>query len=496
MADEQDMENGSGIEDFRDFFEQKSGEDTDPRIMVMIAKNLNMIKENAGIVVGDQADLGDINLHAKAKDEGPHGSGTVGDGCVADNEQALTDWLAQHYNDYEMAFMIALAVFGKTPYLWVYSMAESLFYRMEKVEKEPAQQMQTVPSTLRLQTIGGLRYQDYVYNHMGKVESEFICFQKSEYADRVLWCVWNEFIFFRKTLVDWLAEYVYDQNYTKNILAVEALAKLASFDFDYFNQFVVKVFFDKREFKMDFAVAQIMSHAYRNEKYRDNIDKLYKYWSTEGNPHFSLTALMLGVDGNWGQEKMQIAVEGYFDNLMHGMNPNVRENYKMLLPVFYTIGERKTAYFKAAVTVLYDKLMLYRERKHRTKRSLVGLVFFWLLEIDDMQSNVDVNRQNRHKDMIFVKMCLMENETAPKVQELWRYLWTSKSFHKLVKTLLQKYLYQYGGCSEKDIAYLRCFLYSFQDDKSSRDDMEYFLKKISIRSNRPIRAAERINHQQ
>ena len=133
-------------------------------------------------------------------------------------------------------------------------------------------------------------------------------------------------------------------------------------------------------------------------------------------------------------------------------------------------------------------------RKQNADRVLVGLAFFLLLQIDDSESNVDVNQKGKNKDMIFVKMCLIKNDISLKVQELWKYLWKSREFHKLTKAFLEKYLYQYGGCGQRDIDYLRQFLYSFLDSEVDRNNMEFFLKKISLKNHMRVRAAERINH--
>ena len=53
-----------------------------------------------------------------------------------ETEEQLMQWLRKHYNDFEMAFLIALAVFEKSPYLWVYEMAEELFALFEIGEEE------------------------------------------------------------------------------------------------------------------------------------------------------------------------------------------------------------------------------------------------------------------------------------------------------------------------------------------------------------------------
>lgn len=480
---------GNYIEDAKEEFNN-----TENKVQQFVIENLLFVKENMGCILGDHADINDISLGGNQKRDNQCWETFTSDKCVVEDRETLVSWLTQHYNDFEMAFIIALAVFEKTPYLWVYEMAEELFSLMEGDKEEARQNKIRIPNNQRIKTVGGRKYLDGIYNHTGRIENEFICFQKPEYATRVLECMWNEFIFFREILVRWLISYISNQNYSKTIRAVNALAELATLDFDYFNKNVIKALWDRNEFMADFAISQVVVQVHKDGRYRDNAEKLFKYWARGGNLNYSLTALMICVNAGWDQEKVQLAVEGYIVHLLLDMKANRRDKYRRMLPVFYEIGSRKAVYFKAIVCNLYDKLMECAQKKQRSEKVLIGLIFFLLLQIDDSESNIDINQKEKNRDMIFVKMCLIKNDVAHKVQELWRYLWKSREFHKLTKEFLEKYLYQYGGCKQSDIDYLRQFLYSFQDSEEDRNNMEFFLKKISFKNKRPVRTAERINH--
>lgn len=464
------------------------------RELQLMIKNLYVIEQNSGIVLGDQADLRNFKISPEpVKDRNPERDFSCDD-CIVNNESTLVAWLTKHYNDFEMAFLISLAVFEKTPYLWIYEMADDLFCKMEGKQNESQADKLTVPDRKRIETAGARKYYGVLYNHMGRVESEFICFQKPEYGKRILKCVWKEFIFFRETLINWLSGYICDKNYTKIDMATKALATLAELDFEYFNRVVIKAYFARKNFGMDFSVSQIMGRAYEIERYRENINKLFVYWCRERNIHYSFAALMLSTNNEWGQERVQMAVEGYIDNLLRETQGDIRGEYRGYLPTFYEIGARRAVYFKSIVLTLYDKLQKYSDRKFRLEKSMVGLIFYWLLEIDYLQSDIDVNRKEQNREMIFVKMCLIKNDIAPKIQELWRYIWKDREFHRFTKMFLEKYLYQYGGCTQSDIDYLQHFLNSFQESDADRKNMEYFLKKISLKNRRPVRAAGRINN--
>lgn len=186
-------------------------------------------------------------------------------------------------------------------------------------------------------------------------------------------------------------------------------------------------------------------------------------------------------------------MERYIDRLIRGISNNTMEEYITELTSFFAIGQRKAVYFKAVAKVLNDKLKMYQGRRYLLQRISIGMAFLLLLFEDDSQSNIDIKNPEKHKDMIFVKMCLIENDTAVKVRELWKMIWTSRELYGVTKKFLERYIYQYGGCDQKQLDYLRDFLYSFQNTESERRNMDYFLRKIAMRKKQPVKVAERIN---
>ncbi|MBP3602518.1 MAG: hypothetical protein J6J79_00035 [Lachnospiraceae bacterium] len=471
----------------------ESDELTNVRTQIFVVNTLNFSKDNSGIIFGDRASLENVSFGGNPKEDTIRESGVVSKECVVINKEKLSDWLAEHYNDYEMAFLIALAVFEGSPYLWVYDIAEDLFDMMEGDKQKAYQQRIRIPNRKRIETAGGRRYKNYIYNHTGRVEEEFICFQKPEYAPRVLECVWNEFIFFRDQMIKWLEKYISGINYSKTIKAMNALAQLLKHDFYYFEKAAIKPLLERDDFIADFAIAQIMAQAHENVQYRSNVEHLYLYWAKQGKLQYSFIALMMCAVKGWPQDQVRPAIEGYIDRVMQDIEKVQKNEYQRQLPLFYAVGKRRSVYFKMIVEVLYDKMQQYDSRKGRDKQKAVGEIFWELINIDDMESHIDVNRKESHKDMIFVKMCLMKNEIAPKLQEMWKYLWKSRDMRTQTKKFLERYLYQYGGCGQEHIDYLRQFLYSFQDTQADMEDMDFFLKKISLQNNRPVRLAEKVN---
>lgn len=460
---------------------------------ITLIQNLNYVDKNSGFVMGDHAEINDITFQSEKKCDDVKIT-TFLQGSIVENREVLIGWLKEHYNDFEMAFLISLAVFEKSPYLWVYEIAEDLYRMMEKEKEENEKNREKIPSNQRIEDMGGIVYSDGIYDHTGWVECDFLRFQASESAQMVLGCVWTEFIFYRETLIRWLEKYVSKSNYTKMARAIEALTILARLDFYYFEKNVIGVFFARKDFWADFAVAKIMIQVYEDERYKNNIIKQFKHWANSKNLHHLLAALQMCVKAGGGQDMVQMAVGNYLDQLLQEFCDSDSRAYEEVLPIFFCIGERKAVYYKAIVTVLYDKMMRFSGRKQRHKKQLLGVIFFILLQLDFQSSKVDVNNKAKSKDMIFVKMCLIKNEITPKLLELWKYIWKSREFHKMTEEFLERYLYQYGGCSQDDINYLRQFLYSFQDTEFERNNMEFFLRKVSLRNKRPVHTAERINN--
>lgn len=468
--------------------------DTDNKKAPIIVQSLNYIVHNDGIVTGDHASLKDVDIHAEdhadVKSTQMQSDNTK---CFIENQNELMSWLTGHYETYEMAFVISMAVFEKMPCLWVYSMAEELFVLWGKTDEKLVEEKIKTANSNRIHDVGGRTYPDVVYNHTGKTENLFICFQKAEYSKILLENVWMEYIFLRESLIKWLAGYISDQNYSKAIRAIKALALFAQLDFDYFSKEVIEKLFFKKSILSDYAMAQIILQVYQNEKYQRNIENIYMHWAKLDNIHYLFTALMIGIANKWGQSRIEIAVERYIDRLIRGISNNTMEEYITELTSFFAIGQRKAVYFKAVAKVLNDKLKMYQGRRYLLQRISTGMAFLLLLFEDDNQSNININNPEKHKDMIFVKMCLIENDTAVKVRELWKMIWTSRELHGVTKKFLERYIYQYGGCDQKQLDYLRDFLYSFQDTESDRRNMDYFLKKIAMRKKQPVKVAERIN---
>lgn len=488
-----DSERRCGM-DLEGLFQKLSGENGS----VISINNINIMKENSGIITGDQTSIEDIDVFPKEKIKThteKQGNGLEIWECFIDNDEKLMEWLTEHYNDFDMAFLIALAVFEKTPYLWVYDAAEELFCMMDN-EKEDIQSAKVKTANIqRIKSVGGKRYIDVIYNHTGKVENEFVCFVKTSYAKNVLTCVWKEYIFLRKILVKWLNKYISNKNYSKATRAIKAMAFLARYDFDFFSREVIRMLLLRKEILADYAVAQIMSQIYIDRKYQGNIDKIFEHWAKIDSVHYSLIALMICLESKWEQKRIELVVEKYIDKLIQNARMGIFNEYERELPTFFAITQRKAVCFKAIVTVFYEKLKMYEERRYRTERNNICAVFFLFLLIDDGQSNIDILNSQKNKDMIFVKMCLVNNDIALKTRELWKALWKNKEVHRPVKELLERYLYQFGGCNQQQIAYLKKFLYSFIDTDTDRENMDYFLKKISWKSQRPVKAAERVQYQ-
>lgn len=456
-------------------------------------QTLNYINNNDGIVTGNNADLQEIDLHQNDYDKTEQKQNhTCNVNCFIANQEELMTWLTEHYADYEMAFLIAFAVFEKMPYLWVYTMAEELYALFPPKTQDTTPIKETIANTSRIRNIGGITYQDIVYNHTGKTENTFICFACADYSRTILECVWNEYIFLREKLIKWLSEYISDQNYTKAIRSIKALALFAQLEFDYFNREVFPKLFLRKNIMSDYAIAQISIQISQNEKYQKNIENLYNYWAHTPNIHYLLTALIVGAANKWTKSIMGIAVERYLYQLTQEINHSTLTEYTLNLPAFFSIGQRKAVYFKAITSVLYDKLNLYKEQKYRQSRTSIGICFLLLLYEDLRQCNIDIQNPEKHKDMIFVKMCLIHNDTTDKIRQLWHFIWTNRILCGNTKALLEQYLYQYGGCCAQQISNLRKFLYSFLNTEYEIANMDFFLRKIAMRKNRPVLAAQKI----
>lgn len=458
---------------------------------VYVIETLYYLENNTG-VVGDQVDIEELKIRSGAGQSGDPVRKAGNGKSIVEDRKELMKWMEYHYADFEMAFLIALSVFEKFPYLWVYDLAESLFDKIQGTEAEKEEKRkdkEKIPRKRRIEDIGGQIYFDAIQNHTGSVESEFICFQKEEYADKVLKCVWEEFLSFRETMVEWVMQHIFENNLSKTIRAVQALSKFAIWDFYYSQSHVIKILMSRKNIVADFGAAQIMVEAGKEEKYCRNVEAQFRHWATLGNLHTSLAALMLCVCGKWESSRVYQAVDCYMDWLIRDIHNGNKKGYLRELPTFFAIGGRKAFYLKAMVSVLYDRLSKCKGRQWQEEKRLLGFIFQRLLEIDDKLSVIDIRNPDRHKDMALVKMCVIRNDMTPKICALWNYIWTSREHRKRTRSLLEHYLYQYGGCGPEQNRYLRKFLFSFTQTEEEREDMRFFLEKLSYKRLFPIKEA-------
>ena len=463
-------------------------------------QTMNFVKNNSGVVFGDHANMDTLEIGKNEKND-EHPGQTInfsGKSSIFESEETLMEWMGTHYNDFEMAFLVTLAVFERTPYLWVYEMAEELFglFPLEEEEREAKQkEKEKMPSKQRILAAGAGLYHSFLYNHMGAVTCEFIRFVEPGYTHMVLNCVWKEFLFFRKILVDWLKTYIFCENYSKIQKAVNALAHLATFDYYYFDQHIIRNFLGEKKIETDFAAAQILTYTYEDEQYQKNIALQLKHWATLGNLHYSLTSLMVCSMGNWNQEQVEVIVNAYFRQVTAELQAGIPGAFFSNLSAFYEIGERRSAYFKSIVSALYEKFSHCTQRKHQPLKECIITIFLVLLWIDYGKSHIDMVNEKRNRDMIFVKMTFIKNEERQKLLALWNYVWKNRGTRKESKNLLELYIYQYGGCSLKQAQYLKQFLYSFLDTTEDRTEMDFFLQRIAFKQKRPVKPAQRVHYQ-
>lgn len=101
------------------------------RTSVYIINTLNLLKNDSGIVFGDRASLENVTFGGELREDTSEESSMVDRNCIVASKEKLSKWIEKHYEDFEMAFLLALAVFEKLPCMWVYEMAEELFGMME-----------------------------------------------------------------------------------------------------------------------------------------------------------------------------------------------------------------------------------------------------------------------------------------------------------------------------------------------------------------------------
>ena len=147
--------------------------------------------------------------------------------------------MAENYEAYPMALMMAVAVFNAMPYMWVMCAADALYDFFEnKKDKEERR----YGITEILSQFGAVICKGELNTYTGITPIDVVQFEQKELQETILKYIWVECPQLQNMIMSWL-----EKHYMRNIMsmlkrAVYVMGWLACWDYHYFlNNMVNKI---------------------------------------------------------------------------------------------------------------------------------------------------------------------------------------------------------------------------------------------------------------
>ncbi len=381
------------------------------------------IDNNGGIITGDGAQFQDIffgtGFKAKNSEKG-----------LADDLPKLERWVAQHYGQIDVAFLISCAVFHDMPYTLISEASEKLYKYFD--EKEEGNISKTARAQ-NVRTFGAEICQGKMNTYAGQIEIDCICFSKEEQVKNILKTIWNEFPQLRKAIVIWLKNYIIGNKVTISERARNTLGYLSGLDYYYFSHKMVEIFLKKKSLDDDLVLVQVMTILYQQPKYQSNIDSMLKNWRTLRNVHYLLITIFLCVIVENQKKCLEDAMHIYIEEMFRAIQQKEENEFSAERLSFFAIGIRKVIFYRVLVEKLYQ---MANQKTIVRERNNVCVLFLELFYADVMLSRFE---EGVEEEALFVKMVTIKSNFREKLCFLWQMVWKKNQFRIFSYDILGQY---------------------------------------------------------
>lgn len=430
-------ENVKGKEDAmdeKDFFYQflesinqtGDGEKVTIENVVFNFKNFNNINNTNGIVAGDDTKIEDIQFH------------TIKDGvdskqeCILLSENQFNDWLSKHYETYSMALLAAAAVFDAFPYTWVVRAAEILCRRFhfQKEEEE-----KTYGFTKTLGQFGAVLCSAELNTYAGKIPVEVVKLTKKEYQEIILKNIWRECPKLHDDIMQWLEDYIFQNQMSMSKRAAEIMGRLISWDYYYFLDHMVKRIPQENCLSTDVVIAQNILALSQERIYEKNVYNLLHVWSREKNIHYLLTALFICTEICDTKDILENIITAYVNRAMKEIYVQMPGVYMQHIKEFFAAGVRSFTFYRILIEQIYGHLNTAFPRIQRD----VCKLFIGLFAAD-----LRLAQFNNGEDAIFIKLCMTNHAISNQLCCIWQAIWQFRQFRQTFYDMISKYVRKSG----------------------------------------------------
>lgn len=430
-TEEKEKDRESGFHDFDEFFDKINSSGSSKNIFIQYR-----IENNHGVVAGRDVDMGD--MYAEGIVKRPDGDG-YHHAVVRDSER-LGKWMAEHFGSFDMAFLIASAVFENMPYIWINQAAEKLY-----IEQADNMKKQERAREQRLKEFGAGLYQGNINTYAGKTTVDFICFKEKEYAQIVLKYVWIEFPKLRNDLICWLQYFILKGKIQMSKRATEVIGFFSGLDYYFFANELVNQIIKANSINNDMLLARIVIQLKEQKEFEEQINKIVNYWSKSQNTHYLITTVLICAEWKEKKEELKTVVHSYLEDAFRCCK---RGEEKEEIFEFFASGMRGFTFYRILIEKLYA---MYQGLENRWEKEAFNILFVSLVIVDNGMLDVE-----NDEEAILVKLSYTKSSVREMLSVLWQMVFQSNSYRKQLYYILGQHYFLFS--QEKADDMLKKFL--------------------------------------
>lgn len=380
------------------------------------------IYNNHGVMTGDDAQFESIYFKGSSQYDGKKRKGSI-----FKDKDALPQWLANNYESYSMALMVATAVFDSLPYAWVMQAAQRLFQGFEHHEETGYVYAQAeILSQFEAEICQG-----EMNTYTGNVAINIVHLRKAEYREKILVYIWQQYPQLQDKIIYWLQSYNMQKPVSISKRALETMGFLACLDYYYFLNTIVPQIAKDKSISTDLMIGQILIVLNQEENYKENVYNLLRIWSRNRQPHYLLTTLFVCAQLQDKNDILRDAVECYIQRTLEEIHKDNESKYQSNLYDFLGVGIRSYTFYRFLIEQLYDRVSA--DITLSEKRDIYRL-FLRFFSIDISLASPDSG-----EDVILIKLCITNHAVTEQICFLWQLVWQSSYYRTLLYDLMVLY---------------------------------------------------------
>lgn len=342
--------------------------------------------------------------------------------------EKLQSWILKNCNNVGFSYLIACAVFHSMPYIWVSEAAEELNPGLNTNEE-----INEIFAQKRIEEFGAKIYKDTIITNMGKSELDFIRFERTDYPEIILKCVWNGFPQFRESIINWLKNCILHKRNSMFQRANIVISMLAQEDYYYFVHRIINQFVSEKNSNIDIALAQIILAIDANEDFKRNVEILLNNWCGQTEAHRLLTVILSSLGKTEKNNFLKKAIDIFLEQILRCFYKNIENEFSENIVEFFAAGMRSFTFYKIMLNRIYE---FSKEPNFRKEVCNIFLIFF----LSDRL--LACFEEKGFEEAIFIKLVYTNSDVRSKLCELWQLVWKTNKFRSVFYTELGAYFVQ------------------------------------------------------